>query len=87
MTGYGIFKEATLEGYVGEYFPVNLRTKPDFNGNKLLLKVTPKPPWKGITAGVFDALKDKYDLVGVIITDFGTLEATFVEKDKPWEKK
>jgi len=77
--GYGLFREMTLEGYVGENFNVDLR-KHEAPGGGVVLKVTPKTGHKSITAGVFDALSDGYTFVGVRITEFGTLEATFDPK-------
>jgi hypothetical protein len=77
--GYGLFGELTLEGYVGEYFGVDLR-KREAPGGGIVLKVSPKPGQNGITSGVFNALLEEYAFVGVGITEFGTLEATFEPK-------
>ena len=79
--GYGLFGELTLEGYVGEYFGVSLHKK-EAPGGGTVLKVTPKTGQTGITSGVFETLSEKYTFVGVRITEFGTLEATFDPKIK-----
>jgi hypothetical protein len=77
--GYGLFGELTLEGYVGEHFNVDLRMR-EAPGGGNVLKVSPKSGQNGITSGVFDALSEAYNFVGVRITEFGTLEATFDPK-------
>ncbi len=82
VKGYGLFGELTLEGYVGEYFNVDLRKK-EAPGGGMVLKVTPKTGQNGITSGVFEALSEAYTFVGVRITEFGTLEATFDPRPHP----